>query len=661
MAHLVAQDIPGGRHLLLGNEAVARGAVEHNVEIAAAYPGTPSSEIVETLALVAEDVGMHVQWSTNEMVAFEVALGGALCGKRSLASMKHIGANWIMDPLMHAVYHGFDAGIVLVSADDPSGHSSANEQDNRYMAQLAEIPALEPSDFQEAKDFVGHALAISEELRLPVMLRLVTRICHSRGDCTFGPIRRNKRPPKFSDDYYKDFVLGEGIVGPKVIPRMHRIQHEKLERAEEVASKMGLFASEEPDGAPVGGLGVIASSAPVGYVLDCLSARGIRGKVGLLKLGLSNPFPRRTVLDFASGYERILVVEEGEPFIERHLAGLSGSLPSTRVFGKLTSHLPREGELNFSLVDDAVAEVLGLEKRATPSEKLKLMDIASGMVTPRTLTMCAGCPHRAAYYAAKKATRTAANARYIAIGDIGCYTLGMYPPLRFMQDVFCMGGSIGVANGVAKSGVTDPVIATIGDSTFYHAGIPALINATFNQANIKVMVLDNEVTAMTGYQPHPGCGETATMKPTKRVRIEDLSQACGIEFVRIVDPYDFQSSVKAMEDAIRFNGPAVVIFRRLCTQEYLRRARRQGIRIAKYRVSQDKCIGCRTCVSAFGCPAIGFDRDRKKAFVVRLDCAGCAVCTAVCPQGAFELEQEAEPRSDARSRKPASGREGGGA
>ncbi len=643
MVHVIARDEFGARHLLLGNEAVARGAVEYGVEVAAAYPGTPSSEIVETLALVADEVGMHVQWSTNEMVAFEVAIGGALCGKRSLASMKHIGANWIMDPLMHAIYHGFDAGLLLISADDPSGHSSANEQDNRYMAQLAEIPALEPSDFQEAKDYVGAALALSEEVRLPVMLRLVTRICHSRGDCTFGSVRRERKPPKFSDDYYRDFVLGEGIVGPKAIPKMHRIQHEKLARVEDAAVRMGLFSSEVPEGDPIGGLGIIASSAPVGYVLDSLESRDLRGKVGLLKLGLSTPFPERTVSSFASSFKRVLVVEEGEPYLERHLAALAkGAFPGLEIFGKLSSHLPREGELNFSTVDGALASLLGLEARSIPAQKLSMIEASARLVTPRTLSMCAGCPHRAAYYAAKKAIRTVANAKYVAIGDIGCYTLGMYPPLRFMQDVFCMGGSIGVANGVAKSGITDPVIATIGDSTFYHAGIPALINATFNQANIKVMVLDNEVTAMTGYQPHPGCGETATGKPTRKVAIEGICRACGIDFVRIVDPYDFGSSVKAMEEAIKFEGPAVVIFRRLCTQEYLRRARRQGIRIGKYEVDQQKCIGCRTCVAAFGCPAIGFDREKKRAFVVALDCIGCGVCAAICPQGAFSPEDRKE-------------------
>jgi indolepyruvate ferredoxin oxidoreductase alpha subunit len=646
MTHPIAKGAAGERVLLLGNEAVARGIVESNVEIVASYPGTPASEIVDTLALVADDFKMHVQWSTNEMVAFEVAIGGAMCGKRSVASMKHIGANWIMDPLMHAIYHGFGAGLLLISADDPSGHSSANEQDNRYMALLAEIPALEPSDVQEAKDYVGLALEMSEELRLPVMLRLVTRICHSRGDLVLGNVERHPAVAKFQDDYFTDFVLGDGIVGPKVIPELHAIQHSKLRKAEEAASRMGLFVSEARTRniGPMS-LGIIMSSAPVNYVHDCLDERGLMGGIGLLKLGMTNPFPERTVAEFLKDYDAILVVEEGEPFIERHTAALQPTArPTGKVYGKLTGHLPMTGELSHFAVDGALCALLGLKPEAVPAEKAAAIEEASKLITPRILTMCAGCPHRGAYYAAKKAARNVSNARYLAVGDIGCYTLGMYPPLKFMQDVFCMGASIGVANGVAKTGLDVPVLATIGDSTFYHAGIPALINATFNQANVKVMVLDNEVTAMTGFQPHPGCGETATLKPTKKVSIEEISKACGIEFIRIVDPYDLKASVGAMEDALRFNGPTVVIFRRICSQEFLRMARRSGAKVVPCEVLDAKCTGCRTCVAAFGCPAMGYDQGRKKSFIDPLSCTGCMACIAVCPSSAIARKSEKEGR-----------------
>ncbi len=641
MSQLIAKGGAGERLLLLGNEAVARGAIEANAEIVASYPGTPASEIVDTLALLADVVGMHVQWSTNEKVAFEVAIGGATCGKRSIASMKHIGANWVVDPLMHSIYHGFDAGLVLISADDPSGHSSANEQDNRYLAQMAEIPALEPSDAQEAKDYVRTAMEVSEELRLPVMLRLVTRICHSRGDVMLGEIHRTAKPAKYRDDFYTNYVLAGNMVGPKIIPEMHAVLHKKLERVEAIAKAKGLFQIErrKPDAGKLR-VGILTASAPYNYVLDYLNKRGMRGSASILKLGLTNPFPDSVVEEFFSDCDKVIVVEEGEPFIERHAVAIADRAdPRVEVVGKLTGDLPGTGELDYRSVDIALSSILGQTPEAVPQPKAEVLEAASRMLTPRILTMCAGCPHRGAYWAAKKAIRTVANARYIGVGDIGCYTLGMYPPLKFMQAVFGMGGSIGVANGVVKAGVQDPVIATIGDSTFYHAGVPALINATFNQANIKVMVLDNEVTAMTGYQPHPGCGETATGKPTKRVTIEDLSKASGIEFVRVVDPYDIEASVKAMEDALRFDGPTVVIFRRICSQEFLRTARRKGTKIVPCAVSEDKCIGCRTCVAAFGCPAIGFDKGRNKSFIDPLACTGCGVCIMVCPSNAIASKE----------------------
>lgn len=635
MRHIIGKDSPGEKVLLLGNEAIARGALESNIEIAASYPGTPASEIIDTLALVAENFGIHVEWSTNEKVAFEVAIGGAMCGKRSMASMKHIGANWIMDPLMHSIYHGFNAALIIVSADDPSGHSSANEQDNRYMASMAEIPVLEPSNVQEAKDFVKAGVEISEKIRLPVMIRMVTRICHSRGVVRLSELNRNSNPPKFYDDYYKEFVLNDNIVGPRAVPKMHEILHKKLEEVEEVAQKLSLFKEENSEG-PYEGFGVISSSIATSYILDFIKRRRLIGKIKLLKLGLVHPFPKKIVSKFISNLNRILVVEEGEPFIERNLAALAKEEnPELEILGKLTRHIPREGELNFSVVDNALSKLLGLEPEVPPKEKLTFLERASKILTPRTLTMCAGCPHRAAYYVAKKALKSLQKSDYIAIGDIGCYTLGMNLPLRFMQNVFGMGGSIGVANGAFHSGIGVPIIATIGDSTFYHAGIPALINATFNKANIKVMVLDNFVTGMTGYQPHPGTGQTATGQSTKKIHIEEICKACGIDLIKIVDPYDYESSIEAMKEVINFPGPAVIIFRRLCAQVRLRMARMAGEKIITYSVNIEKCNGCRTCIIAFGCPAIGFDLKSRKAFIDPNICVGCGVCIYVCPNNAI--------------------------
>ncbi|MCQ5337404.1 MAG: indolepyruvate ferredoxin oxidoreductase subunit alpha [Candidatus Methanomethylicia archaeon] len=633
MKHIIAKNSPGEKVLLLGNEAIARGALESNIEIAASYPGTPASEIIDTLSLIAEDMNMHVEWSTNEMVAFEVAIGGAICGKRSMASMKHIGANWIVDPLMHVIYHSPSAALLIISADDPSGHSSANEQDNRYMAKMAEIPVLEPSNPQEAKDYVKIGVELSEAIKLPVMIRMVTRICHSRGVVTLGELNRSIKKPEFHDDYYNDFILGEGIVGPIAIPKMHQILHDKLEKLEKIVEnsyKDKLFKEERIRG-EYENIGIISSSVAINYVLDFLKHYNL--KVNLLKIGIANPFPKNIVINFIKDLDKVIVIEEGEPFIEQELKIITKEVnPKIEILGKLTGHLKRTGELNNSIVSKALSQLFKIPINEDYKEKLEFIEEASKLITSRTLTMCAGCPHRASFYAAKKALKS----KYIAIGDIGCYTLGINPPLRFMHDVFCMGGSIGVANGVYQSKINIPVIATIGDSTFYHAGIPALINATFNKANIKIMILDNYVTGMTGYQPHPGSGKTATGEETKKVKIEDICRACGIDFIKIVDPYDLKNSIEVMKEAIEHPGPAVVIFRRLCAQVRVRLARMKGEKIIPCKVNEKLCNGCKVCMLTFGCPAIGFDVLKNKAFIDKTICTGCNVCIDVCPNKAIE-------------------------
>ncbi len=621
-----ALDEVGKRVLLLGNQAIARGFLEGGGQVASSYPGTPASEILETIADFAEMYGIYAEWADNERVAFEVCSGAAMCGLRTMCPMKHIGVNWAMDPLMHVVLRNPPGGFILVSGDDPSQHSSANEQDNRFLARAACIPCFEPSDPAEAKEMTVRLFEVSEAHRLPVMLRVTTRLCHVRGDVVLGPINRERRRGKMSDDISWRKV--PRLTGLERIPP-HKPLHDKEERLKEVAETLEWNRVEAAGGER---LGVIASGVSYNYAKEAIGRLGLEGKVALFKLAITYPLPERAISDFLSGLEGLLLVEELEPFVELQVKAISKEAnPKVEIYGKLDPSrklIPREFELNTFIVANALAEFVGVPRPAPPvhAEPLEMRKI----VPPRGLTMCAGCPHRATGYALKQALSRLKIEDYIVIGDIGCYGMLSYPPLRLIDTYLGMGSSVGVSQGCTRA-TGDMAIGIIGDSTFLHAGIPGLISAVWNNTKIKLVICDNMATAMTGFQPHPGTGVTATGKKGNKVDIENVVRGIGISCLEIIDPYNVSDSIEAFMRALEFDGPAVAISRRICATEAVRLARRQGIRLEPYSVDPEKCTGCKICINTFGCPALVYDPSRNKTWIDTTLCMGCGVCSQICP------------------------------
>ncbi len=630
-AEVIARDDVGERVLLLGNEAVARGAIEAGVQVATSYPGTPASEILSAIASVADRFGVHAEWSTNEMVAFETAAGAAIAGVRSMVSMKHVGLNWCADPLMAINQSGVRGGFVIVVADDPGAYSSQNEQDSRYYSKMAELLMLEPCDAVEAKEAVKEAFDISEKLELPVFLRLVNRICHSRADIALGPIRRVERKGSFKRG--KRWVM---IAGSS--PERHKWLHQQQGKINELSEASWLNKLELKENK----FGIVSAGVTYTYVRDALEKLGLNGEVSVLKIG-TYPLPRKLVEDFLGNIQLTLVFEEVEPLVEREIKEIAFELGENPVVrGKLTGDVQRERDLNVDSVAKSIAKVMGVKPKTLDPKRKSILEEARKMTPPRRLLMCPGCPHTSTFYIIKKAGLRAAKGKIIYSGDIGCYALGFYafePPRQDTQ--FCMGASIGVGCGLAHSKVKEVVVATIGDSTFIHAGIPALINAAYNKANMIVVVFDNGSTAMTGFQPHPGTGVTATGERTRKVNIEDIARACGVEYVKVIDPYNIDESIKTVTEAMKRHGISVIVSRRLCMLEWLRKARREGIKIELYRVNEEKCTGCKICINELGCPAITFNQERKVAAIDEVLCNGCGVCAQVCPLKAIYKVNEA--------------------
>jgi len=584
------------RHYLLGNEAIAHACLEAPVDFVSGYPGTPSSEVIDVLRL-RSDRAYYIEWSVNEKVALENALAAAWCGLRALCTMKHVGLNVAADPLMTSAYTGVSGGLVIMSADDPFAHSSQNEQDSRCYAHFARVPCLDPSTIQEAHDMLIDAFTLSEEFSLPVIFRPTTRICHSKGDVELGDIIKSTKKGEFKKDP-RQYV---------VIPAHTRVLHKKLNE-KQPAIKKRLVELGYNTCSINGKKAVVASGIAATYVQE-LIPEGI----SFMKIG-AYPIDEAWLSGFVRRHESVLVIEELAPEVEEQVLQVAGTV---KVLGKKNGYVPYEGELSLS----AVAQIM--EKAGVLSENLYPAVSPVQNLPLRPPILCAGCLHRAAFYAIKKVFKDA-----IYPSDIGCYTLGLQ--LGVVDTTICMGASITVASGIAHSGEPRDIICTIGDSTFLHTGIQGLMNAVYNGADITVVILDNRITAMTGHQPNPNTGVTACGIESPPVSLDAVCRACGVTFVETVDPYDITGMTNVLRAAQSRKGVRVIIAKQQCVIT----ARRAGVKRGRYTVDMDTCTGCGTCIR-FGCPAIEFADEKAR---INDLCSGCAVCAQLCPAGAIVRE-----------------------
>lgn len=591
------------KELLTGNEALARGAYEAGVRFASAYPGTPSTEILENTALYKDAI--RAEWANNEKVAFEAAAGASVAGARSFASMKHVGVNVASDPLFTFAYTGVNGGFVLITADEPGQHSSQNEQDNRHYAEFAKIPCIEPKDSSECKDFMMRAFEISEAFDTPVLLRVTTRVCHSKGIVELG--ERNEVPIR---EYKKD--ARKYITVPAHARQLRAKVEERIQSLREFSEQTGLNRIEWNDKK----IGVIASGGCIDY------AREVFGDTAsYLMIGFSYPLPAKMIKEFCAQVGTVYVIEENDPIIEDQAKRLG-----LTVHGKDT--FPSFGELTPDVI-----------RLSVYGKMLDSVDGSTDKLVPRPPSLCAGCPHRGMFYELGKLKNTMIS------GDIGCYTLGFAEPYNAMDINLCMGASISVGHGAQAVFDMDPdnkmrVVTVLGDSTFFHTGVNSLINTAYNGGNTINLILDNRITGMTGHQENPGSGYTLQGKETKELNIEQMVRACGIDQVVTIDPNDLAAVKNSVRWATSLEEPSVIITRWPCVLKKLHdKEQLEFLNVFKTKcfVDQDQCIGCRACTRT-GCPAIEFDFENKKSSINRGACVGCTVCLQVCPVNAIKRE-----------------------
>lgn len=584
------------KKIMTGNEAIAQGAWEAGVHVAAAYPGTPSTEILENLSLHKD---VYSEWSTNEKVALEVAAGASMAGARALAAMKHVGLNVAADPLFTLAYTGVNGGLVIVTADDPGLFSSQNEQDNRYYASHAKLAMLEPSDSQECLDYVKEAFEISEKFDTPVLFRVTTRICHSK---TLVEMSERKEVPV--RPYTKD--VSKYVMAPASAKRRKYIMEDRIAAMKEFSENTPLNRIEKGSG----NIGIITSGISYNHSMEVFG-----NDVSYLKLGFTWPLPEKLIRKFAGMVKEIYVIEENEPYVEDFV----------KILG-----IKCIGREKLPWVDELTPEII--RRAFFPEIKEQGGYAIDAEVPPRPPVLCAGCTHRGFFYEVGKYKDV------VVTGDIGCYTLGIVPPLSVTDSVICMGASIsagvGFSKAVEKAGRKEKVFAVIGDSTFFHSGITGLIDAVVNRAPIVINILDNRITAMTGHQENPGTGRTLMGEATHQVDLKSLCMACGVkeENIRLIDPYDLTSTKEAVRAGYESLEAFVIITTSPCA--LIKDVIKARVSM-KCVVDQEKCVKCKLCMKA-GCPAISF-RDGIVS-IDRASCNGCGICLQICPKNAISRE-----------------------
>ena len=584
------------KKLMTGNEAIARGAYEAGVRYASAYPGTPSTEILENVALYKENI--LAEWANNEKVALEAAIGASMAGARALAAMKHVGVNVAADPLFTFAYTGVYGGLVLVSADEPGQHSSQNEQDNRNYAKAAKIPMLEPADAQESKEFTKLAFELSEKYDAPVLLRMTTRVCHSK-----GIVECNDREEREIIPYKKD--INKFVVVPAVAKKLRVKVEERQKKLLEFSNTTELNFIEWNDTK----VGVISSGVCYSYAKEVFG-----DSVSYLKIGFSQPLPTEKIKEFCSKVEKVYVIEENDPYIEEQVKVLGFNCLGKDVF-------PPYGEM--------LPEVI---RQSVNGEILPTLNYDEKEVVPRPPVLCAGCPHRGFFHQLGK------RKNVMVSGDIGCYSLAFAEPYNAMDQNICMGASISVGHGAQK--VFDmvnnnkmKVVSVLGDSTFFHTGINSLINVAYNKSNTVNVILDNRITGMTGHQENPGSGYTLQGEKTEELSIEAIVKALGFKNVVIINPNDLTAVKNALDWALSLDEPSVIITRWPCALKKFSPEDKEEFKdlfTDKYSVDHEVCIGCKACIRT-GCPAISFDIETKKSTIDYNACVGCSVCSQVCP------------------------------